>query len=436
MLKPRSNDVLARRAAWAGWIGSALEYYDFSLYGMAAVLFLGPLFFPNSDPGMSALAAIATVGAGFVSRAIGAFFLGYLGDVYGRRLVLCLTLVLMGVSTFLIGVLPNYQEIGIFAPIFLVSLRILQGFAVSGEQASVHALVLELAAENRRGLYTSLALSGSIAGFILATGGFLLLSSFLSESDLLAWGWRIPFLLSAVLVAMGLWVRIRLPESQVFLSAASHPDKRHGPLKILWSQYKLDVARVALAMQVTVVSTVVAVFSLSWAVNQLQIPRPTMLGAMLASAVVATLVVPFWAYLSDRIGRRPVFMFGALASGMLIWPYLWAVSEANFPLIYVFCISLAGVAYSAANGVWPSLYAEMFSTKVRLSGLAIGTQLGIMLAAQAPTFAAIATRDSPLEWTPAALLVSASCAVSASAVFFSRETSRIGMGDLGRKLSR
>lgn len=161
-----------------------------------------------------------------------------------------------------------------------------------------------------------------------------------------------------------------------------------------------------------------------------------MLGAMLASAVVATLVVPFWAYLSDRIGRRPVFMFGALASGMLIWPYLWAVSEANFPLIYVFCISLAGVAYSAANGVWPSLYAEMFSTKVRLSGLAIGTQLGIMLAAQAPTFAAIATRDSPLEWTPAALLVSASCAVSASAVFFSRETSRIGMGDLGRKLSR
>jgi MFS family permease len=431
-----SSPALARKAAWASWIGSALEYYDFFLYGTAAVLFLGPLYFPSSEPGLAELAALTSVGVGYVSRPLGALFLGYLGDVYGRRLVLCLTLTLMGLSTFLVGVLPTYQEIGLAAPVLLITLRLLQGFAVSAEHASANALVLELSAENQRGLYTSFSLSGTQIGVILSTVVFLLLTPFLTEAELMAWGWRIPFLLSAVLVAMGVWVRFRLPESPAFLSEDRHRDRPFESMRTLWSQYKFDVLRVVLAAQISVVSAIFGVFSLSWAVNNTEITRSTMLAAMILKAVVGMLTIPAWAYVSDRLGRRPVFLFGAVGSGVLIWPYFWALGQSNVPLFFACSVLLVGVAYSAANGVWPSLYGEMFSTKVRLSGVAIGTQVGFMLAAQAPALAAFLIRRSPSDWTPVAVLVSVSCGISALVVFLSRETSQVGMADLGKKPSR
>ena len=422
-----------RQAAWASWIGSALEYYDFFLYGTAAALMFGPLFFPSAEPGVATLAAVASIGAGYVVRPFGALLFGYVGDLYGRRLVLCLTLLLMGISTFLIGVLPTYQEIGVAAPLLLVALRLLQGLAVSGEHAGANALVLELAESNQRGLYTSFALSGTQAGIIASSVVFIALSAFLSETELLTWGWRIPFLGSALLVLMGVWVRFRLPESPVFLAERRDNETRLEPLKILWRQYRFDVLRVLLAAQVSIVPAIVAVFSLAWAVSHAQLPRTTMLAVLLASAGVGTVAIPLWAHLSDRIGRRSVFVFGALASGVLIWPYLWVIGQANVPLIFVFGVLLAGVAYSAANGVWPSLYGEMFSTRVRLSGVAVGTQIGFALAAQAPTLAIYLTRQVPAEWTPVAGLVSVGCALSAAAVLCSRETSRLGMCDLGRK---
>ena len=426
-----SRQAQVNRAAWASWIGSALEYYDFFLYSTAAALMLGPLYFPSAEPGLATLAAVASIGAGYLARPLGALLLGYLGDRYGRRLVLCLTLLLMGLSTFAIGVLPTYQEIGIAAPLLLVALRLLQGLAVSGEHAGANALVLELADSQQRGLYTSFALSGTQAGIILSSVVFVLLSALLSENELLTWGWRVPFLCSALLVVMGVWVRFRLPESPVFLAEKRGNESRLEPLRILWRQYRFDVLRVLLAAQVSVVPSIVAVFSLSWAVGQQQIARTTMLAVLLASAGVGMFAIPVWAHLSDRIGRRSVFVFGALASGVLIWPYLWAIGQASVALIFVFGVLLAGVAYSAANGVWPSLYGEMFSTKVRLSGVAVGTQFGFTLAAQAPTLAFYLTRQAPSEWTPVACLVSVGCALSAVAVLCSRETSRLGMTDLG-----
>lgn len=392
----------ARRAAWASWIGSALEYYDFFLYATAAALVLGPLYFPASQPGLTSLAALASVGVGYLTRPIGAVFLGLLGDRYGRRCVLSLTLLLMGSATFLIGVLPTYQDIGMAAPILLVVLRLLQGLAASGEHAGASALVLEITGSYRRGLYTSFALSGTQAGLISASLAFLLLSTFLSESDLLAWGWRIPFLLSAVLVAVGAWVRYRLPESPVFLSEVDGREEWWEPLRVLWRSYRRDVIRVVLAAQVSVVSSIVGVFSLSWAVNHLHIPRPTMLIVLLSSASVGMFAIPVWAALSDRIGRKPVFIFGTVSAGLLIWPYLWALEQFNIVLAAVYAILVGGVAYSAANGVWTSLYGEMFSTRVRLSGMAIGTQISFTLAGQAPALAAYLTRYSSSDWIPVA----------------------------------
>ena len=428
-----SRQAQVKQAAWASWIGSALEYYDFFLYSTAAALLFGPLFFPGAEPGGATLAAVASIGAGYFARPFGALLFGYVGDLYGRRLVLCLTLLLMGTSTFLIGLLPTYHQIGIAAPLLLVALRLLQGLAVSGEHAGANALVLELADGHRRGLYTSFALSGTQAGIILSSVVFIALSAFLSEKELMTWGWRMPFLGSALLVLMGVWVRFRLPESPVFLAERRGNETRLEPLKILWRQYRFEVLRVLLAAQVSVVPAIVAVFSLSWAVSHAQIPRTTMLAVLLASAGVGTVAIPFWGHLSDRIGRRSVFVFGAVASGVLIWPYLWSIGQANVPLIFVFGVLLAGVAYSAANGVWPSLYGEMFSTQVRLSGVAIGIQLGFALGAQAPTLAIYLTRQTSAEWTPVAGLVSVGCALSTLAVLCSRETSRLGMSDLGRK---
>ena len=433
MLPQISHQVQARKAAWASWVGSALEYYDFFLYSTAAAVVLGPLYFPSSEPGLTTLTAMASVGVGYITRPIGALFLGVLGDLYGRRFVLCLTLLLMGSATFLIGVLPTYQEIGIAAPILLVVLRMVQGLAVSGEHAGASTLVLESTEKNRRGLYTSLALSGTQMGLILASVAILLCSYFLSESDLLAWGWRIPFLLSAIVVAVGIWGRLGLSESPVFLSQAPVRKRFFEPLKFLWNNHRSDVVRVVFAAQVSVVTTIFGVFSLSWAVNHLKVSRPTMLVVMLSSASVGIFAVPFWAFLSDRIGRKPVFICGALGSGLLIWPYFWALEQLNFPLFLVFGILLTGVAYSAPNGVWPSLYGEMFGTRVRLSGMAIGTQVGFTLAAQAPALAALLISHSPSDWTPAAWLVSIGCIISALAVFTANETSQTGMADLGRK---
>ena len=418
---------------WAGWIGSALEYYDFFLYSTAAALVLGPLYFPTAEPGLTALTAMASVGAGYITRPIGALFLGALGDLYGRRFVLCLTLLLMGSATFLIGLLPTYQEIGILAPILLVVLRMLQGLAVSGEHAGASTLVLETAEGYRRGLYASFALSGTQVGFILAAFSFLLCSSLLSEKELLAWGWRIPFLLSAIVVAVGVWGRLGLPESSIFLAQAPARKRFFEPLRVLWRHHRGNVVRVVLAAQVSVVTTIFGVFSLSWAVNYLQISRSSMLVVQLSSALVGIFAVPFWAFFSDRIGRKPVFISGTLASGLLIWPYFWALEQLNFPLFVVFGILLVGVAYSAPNGVWPSLYGEMFSTRIRLSGMAIGTQVGFTLAAQAPALAAFWNRYTPSDWTPAAWIVSLGCTISALAVFSARETNRTHIVELGRK---
>jgi len=423
----------AKRAAWASWIGSALEYYDFFLYATAAALVLGPLYFPASESGLVSLAALASVGVGYLTRPIGAVFLGLLGDLFGRRFVLSLTLYMMGSATFLIGVLPTYQEIGMAAPILLVVLRLLQGLAASGEHAGASALVLEITGRYRRGLYTSFALSGTQAGLISASLAFLLLSASLSESDLLAWGWRIPFLLSAVLVAAGAWVRFRLPESPAFLAEVGGREGWWEPLRVLWRDYKRDAIRVVLATQVSVVSSIVGVFSLSWAVNHLHIPRLTMLIVLLSSASVGMFAIPVWAALSDRIGRKPVFICGTVAAGLLIWPYLWALGQSNIALAVISAILLAGVAYSAANGVWPSLYGEMFSTQVRLSGMAISTQIGFTLAGQSPALAAYLTRYNSSDWIPVAGLVSIGCVISVVAVCTATETNRSELSDLGRK---
>jgi MFS family permease len=419
------------KAAIAGWIGSAMEYYDFFIYGTAAALVFGKVFFPASAPATGILLALATFGVGYIARPIGALFLGHLGDKFGRKRVLVLTLLLMGVSTFLVGCLPSYDSIGISAPIMLVILRLCQGFSASGEQAGANSMTLEHAPSKQRAFFSSFTLSGTQAGLILATLVFLPISS-LPEEQLLSWGWRIPFWLSVVVLIVGYLIRRNIEETPVFQEERERNQTARMPLATLFADYKSDVVRVALAAMVSTVSTVFGIFSLSYAVNVVGVERSTMLWLTITTNVVALFAIPLWAKLSDRIGRRPVYLFGVLASGVMMFPYLWSIEQHNLPLTFVLGIFMSGICFSAANGIWPAFFGEMFSTRVRLSGMAIGTQIGFALSGFAPIIAAafMTTADRP--WLPAACLTLLACAIAAYATWTARETYNVEMEDLGR----
>jgi len=420
-----------RKAAIASWIGSAVEYYDFFIYGTAAALVFGKIFFPSVDPKIGTIAAFATFGVGYVTRPIGAFFMGHVGDKFGRKKVLTFTLLLMGLSTFLIGALPTYGQVGIAAPILLVLLRLLQGLSAAGEQAGANSMTLEHAPADRRAFFTSFTLSGTQMGFILATLVFLPISA-LPEDQLLSWGWRVPFFLSAIVVAVGFWIRRTLPETPAFEEEAKAHETPKLPIAELFQNHTPDVLRVIFAALVSVVSTIFGVFVLSYAVNTVHLPRSSMLLLLVCTNIVALAAIPLWATLSDRIGRRPVFLTGALGSAVLIWPTLWAISQGDLTLIFVFGLLLSGVVYSAANGIWPSLYGEMFDTRVRLSGMAIGTQIGFALGGFAPTISAAIMGEGPNGWMPVAALVTASCVIAAISIFTARETYLVPMHELGK----
>jgi MFS family permease len=432
---PPQSTATPRRAAVAAWIGSALEYYDFFIYGTAAALVFGRVFFPASAPATGTLLALATFGVGYVARPLGAVFLGHVGDRLGRKRVLVFTLLLMGFSTFLVGCLPTYGQVGVLAPVLLVVLRLLQGLSAAGEQAGANSMSLEHAPAHRRAYFTSFTLSGTQAGQILATAVFLPVAT-LPEEALLTWGWRVPFWLSAVVVVVGFVIRRTLDETPVFAEEAARAEVAALPVVTLFREHWADVLRVVCAAVIASVSTIFSVWALSFGVNTVGLDNSLMLWVGVLANLVALGAIPLWAGLADRIGRKPVFLSGALGCALLTGVYLWTVTTGSYPLIFVVGILLSGVVYSAANGVWPAFYAEMFPTQVRLSGMAIGTQIGFAIGGFAPTIATALAGGTPAGWWPVALFAGALCAVSALAAATARETYRVPMHELGAKPAR
>jgi len=427
--RPGGPAKTPRKAALASWIGSVLEYYDFFIYGTAAALVFGKVFFPTADPTTGTLLSLATYGVAYVARPVGAIFMGHLGDRYGRKRVLVLTVTLMGVATFLVGCLPTYASIGIWAPILLVALRLLQGVAASGEQAGANSVSLEHAPERHRGYYTSSTLMGTQAGLVIATALWLPISS-LPDNELTTWGWRIPFWLSAFVTVAGLIIRRRLSETPAFQQAAAEDRLPKVPLAPLLVNHWPNVLRVAFGGLASTVSTIVSVYALAFAVKTVGLDDTTMLWVVIAANAVAMAAIPLWARLSDRVGRKPLFIFGALGSGALMFAYLAAIASGAYVLIFLVAILMSGIVYSAQNGIWPSLFGEMFPTRVRLSGMAIGTQIGFALGGFAPTVAAWIAGKGTSGWVPVAALTFGASALAAIAVATGRETYDVPLAEI------
>lgn len=422
-----------RKAAIAAWIGSALEYYDFFIYGTAAALVFNKIFFPASSPATGTLLALATFGVGYLARPVGAFVLGHVGDRFGRKRVLVLTLLMMGGSTFLVGCLPTYDQVGVAAPIMLVLLRLMQGFSVSGEQAGANSMTLEHAPEGRRAFYTSFTLNGTQAGQIIATAIFLPIAA-LPEEQLLTWGWRVPFWLSVGVAVVGVVIRRTLEETPAFEQEVATNTVAKMPLAVLFREHKADVLRVVVAAVIASVSTIFTVHALSYAVNTMGLERTPMLWVGVLANVAAVITIPLWGNLSDRIGRKPVFIGGSLGCAVLMFAYLWSISAGNYFLIFVAGILMFGVVHSATSAVWPSFYGEMFTTRVRLSGMAIGTQIGFAIAGFAPTVATAVAGTGPGSWLGVSIITAVVCLINVAAVATGRETYKVPTEQLGLKV--
>jgi MFS family permease len=426
-----------RKATASGWIGSALEYYDFFIYATAASLIFPQLFFPSGNPTVAIVASLATYGVGYVARPIGAFFLGHWGDTHGRKTVLLVCMFLMGISTMGVGLLPTYSQVGVLAPVLLVILRLIQGFAVAGEISGASSMILEHAPFGRRGFFASFTLQGVQAGQILAAAVFLPLAHYMDKDAFMAWGWRIPFLLSVFVIIAGYIIRRKVDETPAFAEESEHHAVPRSPivdaLKYSWD----DMLRVICMALMNVIPVVTTIFGAAYAVQPgygIGFSPDVYLWIPVLGNILAVLVIPFVGNWSDRIGRRPLIIVGAIMSGLLSFAYLYAISIKSVPLAITLSLLMWGVVYQGYNAVFPSYYPELFPTRTRVSAMAISQNIGTFLTAMLPalfaTVAAPGSTDVPLKIGALTLVITL---ISAIAAFSARETYRVHLNDLGDK---
>jgi MFS family permease len=418
------------RAALASFMGSAVEYYDFFVFGTAAALIFPKVFFPSGDEAALVM-SFATFGVAYVARPVGAFVLGHFGDRIGRRNVLMFTLVLMGVSTFLIGCLPTFATAGWIAPGLLVVCRLLQGFSAAGEQAGASSLTLEHAPDHRRAFFTSWTLTGTQGGLILAQLVMLPFVSLPDDAEL-SWGWRVPFWLSAVVVVVAYFIRRRLHETPEFDEAKATGAIARMPLKPLLQEHWKDVIRVVLCAFIAAVSTVFGTLAIAYG-KKVGLEAGITLWLVVVANVVALFTQPLFGILADRIGRKPVFIYGALSSAALMPFYMLSMSSGNTVLTFALAVATFSFGYAAANAVWPSFYGEMFSTQVRFSGMAIGTQLGFLLAGFAPSIVTALGGVREGGWVVISAFTAVVCVIAAASAVTARETKDVPTELLGRK---
>jgi MFS family permease len=427
----------SKKAAASGWIGSALEYYDFFIYATAASLIFPQIFFPSGNPQVAIVASLATYGVGYVARPIGAFFLGHWGDTHGRKTVLLVCMFLMGFSTMAVGLLPTYQQVGVWAPVLLVILRLIQGFAVAGEISGASSMILEHAPFGRRGFFASFTLQGVQAGQILAAAVFLPLAHYLPEDAFNTWGWRIPFLLSFFVIVAGYIIRREVDETPAFAEEGQHGAIPRAPIVTAFKNSWQDMLRVICMALMNVIAVVAAIFGAAYAVQPaygIGFSKDVYLWIPVLGNCIAVLVIPFVGNLADKIGRRPLIIIGALGSGLLSFAYLYAISIKDVPLAIAMSLLMWGVLYQGYNAVFPSFYPELFPTRNRVTAMAIAQNIGTTITALLPAlFAAVAPPGSDNIPLKIGAITFAITCIAAAAAWSARETYRIHLNDLGDK---
>ncbi|OIJ68494.1 MFS transporter [Streptomyces mangrovisoli] len=415
------------RIVAASLIGTTIEWYDFFLYGSAAALVFGKVFFPDSDPLVGTLLSFLTYAVGFAARPLGALVFGHFGDRLGRKRLLVLSLLMMGGATFAIGLLPTHATVGAAAPVLLTALRLVQGFALGGEWGGAVLLVSEHGDARRRGFWASWPQTGAPAGQLLASGVLSLLTAVLSAHAFGSWGWRIPFLLSGVLVAVGLWVRLSVDESPVFRQALAQAEARRDPaeqpplVSVLRHHWRDVLVAMGARMAENISYYVITAFILVYATTSAGVTKQTALNAVLIGSAVHFAVIPAWGALSDRVGRRPVYLLGAAGIGLWMFPFFALVDTGDFGGL-VLAVTVGLVLHGAMYAPQAAFFSEMFATRMRYSGASIGAQFASVAAGAPAPLIATALLSDYGDSTPIALYVIAAAVLTLVAVGVAAET--------------
>lgn len=408
-----------RKALFASFIGSAIEWYDFFIYGTAVALVFNEIFFPSFDPFVGLLLSYVTFSVTFFIRPLGGAVFGHIGDKVGRKTSLVLTLVLMGGATFLIGILPDYNTIGILAPILLLLFRCVQGIGIGGEWSGAMLLAVEYSEDKKRGFFGSIPQLGVPVGLVLGTITFSLLTM-LPEASFLAWGWRIPFILSAVLVLIALWIRSTLDETPIFQEAREQGTIKKAPiLETLRNHWKMVLVGVALVAGTTCPFYIFSNFSIAYSTNYLGIDRSFILNAITIATIITMFTIPLFGKISDRIGRKTIYLSCLLSILVFAVPYFYFMSLASGTAIVIATI-VGFILWSVGWSIQGTMYAEMFSTDVRYTGMTLGYQLGAAIAGGSAPIIALLLLDKYETWVPLSLIIIIATVLSLVALYYFR----------------
>lgn len=409
----------ARRAAWGSFAGAVVDWYDFLLYGITAALVFNREFFPQIGPAMGTLAAFATFGVGFLFRPLGGIIFGHFGDRLGRKRMLMMTVWMMGIATACIGLLPSFNQIGWWAPVLLVFLRAVQGFAVGGEWGGAALLSVENAPQGKKAIYSSGVQVGYGVGLLLSTGLVSLISSLTSDQQFLSWGWRVPFLFSVVLVLIALWIRNGMAESQEFEAQQSQDNapqmkKRLPVVEALLRHPGAFLLIIALRLCELLTMYIVTAFALNYSTQNLGLPRELFLNIGLLVGGLSCLTIPCFAWLADRFGRRRIYITGALIGTLSGFPFFMALESQSVFWILFFALMLANIAHDMVVCVQQPMFTELFGASYRYSGAGVGYQVASVVGGGfTPFIAAALVTFSGGSWHSVALYLTAGCLLSA-----------------------
>ncbi|EON13937.1 MULTISPECIES: MFS transporter [Pandoraea] len=411
------------RVVAASCFGTAIEWYDFFIYGFLAPIVFDRLFFPQLDPMTGMIAVFATFAVGFIARPIGGIVFGHFGDRIGRKSILLFTLILMGVATTMIGLLPTYDKVGMWAPIMLVTLRFVQGFALGGESVGGLLMTVEGAPAHLRGLFGGLIQAAGPTSIVGASLAIVLITR-LPEDDLLTWGWRLPFLVSLLLVALGTYVRLKVEESPSFKAAERHRDIAKVPVvEVVTHYWRPTLVTFFICLAETSFFYLVAIFSLSYGTKTLGLPRNMMADGVLYANILAMLTIPAFGMLSDKLGRRPMFLMGLAATAIFIYPFFLMMGSKETALVVMAIVIGAGVIHPMMFGPEGSFFSELFDTRVRFSGVSLGKQIGTVLGGgMAPMIAASLLAWSHGQIWPVIVYFLVLAAMALISTFLVRET--------------